>query len=81
MSADSRDSQPQGWIREDEYRDDVRELVARELADLGGEEISFDTYVRPTDLEKGVNTVLQSVEDLYPSKLMPVLGLPSKPTQ
>lgn len=81
MSADPRDSQPQGWIHEEEYRDDIRNLVDREQADLGDEEVGFDTFARSTGIEEGVNTALQSVEDLYPSKLMPALGLPSNPSQ
>lgn len=81
MSADPRDSQPQGWIHEEEYRDEIRELAAREQVDLGGEEVDFDTFARPAGLEKAINTILQSVEDLYPSKLMPALGLPSNPSQ
>ncbi|RDA88970.1 hypothetical protein CP532_0637 [Ophiocordyceps camponoti-leonardi (nom. inval.)] len=81
MSADVRDSQPQGWIHEAEFREAVQDLVRRDREELDGAEIDFDTYVQADDLGKGVNTALQSVEDLYPSKLMPALGLHPNPSQ
>ncbi|KAL3955126.1 hypothetical protein ACCO45_010689 [Purpureocillium lilacinum] len=77
MSADPRDSQPQGWIHEEEYQQDIRDLVSQEAADLGGAAVSFETFVKSAEPEAEVSTILQSVEDLYPSKLMPALGLPS----
>ena len=77
MSADLRDSQPQGWIHEEEYRREVEELIIAETGSLSGETLTFDTITRPMDFESSVKTALQSVEDLYPSNLMPVLGLPS----
>lgn len=81
MSADARDSQPQGWIHEDEYRDQVNHLIKTELSDLGSQPLEFDSFAKSAGLECDVQTALDSVEDLYPSNLMPVLGLPSNPSQ
>lgn len=81
MSADTRDSQPQGWIHEDEYRQEVRELVSQEATEMSGNEVDFDTFTEPVEFESQVNTALQSVEDLYPSKLLAALGVSSDPSQ
>ncbi|KAJ6444141.1 DNA polymerase zeta catalytic subunit [Purpureocillium lavendulum] len=79
MSADPRDSQPQGWIHEDDYRKDIHDLVSQEATALEGADLSFETFAKPDDPEPDVNTVLQSVEDLYPTRLMSALGLPPNP--
>ncbi len=51
MSADPRDSQPQGWIHEEEYREEVRQLIVQEeMSDLDGV-VSFETWIKPTALE------------------------------
>lgn len=81
MSADPRDLQTQGWIHEDEYRSEIQGLVAEEGVRVDGTKLNFDTFVASTDLERKVNTALQSVEDLYPSNLLPVLGLTLGPSQ
>ena len=85
MSADPRESQPQGWIHEDEYRSQMQGLInaeLTELTELGNESPDFATFARQNSLEDDdVHTALEAVEDLYPTKLMPVLGLPPHPTQ
>lgn len=80
MSADPRDSQAQGWIHEEEYRDQIHELINEEAGSLE-RELKFDTFVSPDPYEKTVNTALQSVEDLYPKNLLPILGLQVVPSQ
>ena len=77
MSADPRESEPQGWIHEDEYRDQIQRLITDEQNGLSGSEIEFDNFAKADALGTSINTALQSVEDLHPSSLMPVLGLPS----
>lgn len=77
MSADPRPSQPMGWLHEEEYRDTIRGLIAEEEKTLGPEGLTFENFTKAEALAETVNTTLQSVEDLYPSTLMPVLGLPS----
>ncbi|KAI0389573.1 DNA polymerase family B [Xylariaceae sp. FL0594] len=69
MSADPRDSQPPGWLHEDEYRRQIQDLVNQERQQGGGTEVTFDTFVQSDPYEPAVKTVLQSVEDLYPTNL------------
>lgn len=75
MSADPRESQPQGWIHEEEYTEAIRELVKEEAGSDKISRPSFETFVQRRELEDTVNTVLQSVEDLFPQNLLPSLGL------
>ncbi|KAK0390713.1 hypothetical protein NLU13_0216 [Sarocladium strictum] len=76
MSANPRESDPQGWIHEEEYRDQIQQLINQEQEMLG-RELNFDNFTSADPLEPSINTALQAVEDLHPSSLMPVLGLPS----
>ncbi|KAF3802273.1 DNA polymerase zeta catalytic subunit, partial [Colletotrichum gloeosporioides] len=77
MSANARDSQPQGWIHEEEYQEEVVRLIEAEKDPEDTSEPNFDTFVEHKPLESKVKTALQSVEDLYPTNLLPALGLPS----
>jgi DNA polymerase zeta len=76
MSANARDSQPQGWLHEEEYRTEIRNLISEEKLSADSEELTFETFAKPHPYEEHVNTTLESVEDLFPSKLAPALGLP-----
>ncbi|KAI3397309.1 hypothetical protein diail_10966 [Diaporthe ilicicola] len=78
MSADPRESQPQGWVHEEEYMEDIRELVAEEARANKGTTLSFDGFVQTIPFEETVNTTLQSVEDLFPQNLLPSLGRSSQ---
>ncbi|GAP92503.1 putative DNA polymerase zeta subunit [Rosellinia necatrix] len=75
MSADPRDSQAPGWIHEQEYRGQIEELISQEREQGHGIEVSFDTFVRKPPFEFTVQTVLQSVEDLYPGNIGSGLGV------
>lgn len=75
MSADPRNTRPQGWIHEQEHREQIEQLISEEESNQP--DISFDTFTKHDPLEVSVRTALQSVEDLHPSSLLPVLGLPS----
>lgn len=75
MSADPRESQPQGWIHEDEYMQQIHELVAEEATVHGDSKVCFEGFVQPKELESTVKTTLQAVEDLFPNNLLPALGL------
>ncbi|THV72399.1 putative DNA polymerase zeta catalytic subunit [Aureobasidium pullulans] len=75
MSADPRNSQPGGWIHEEEYRSKVSSLIAEERNRSDGTKISFCSFVKPTPFESAVKTSLEAVEELYPENLRPVLGL------
>ncbi|KAM0355676.1 hypothetical protein ACHAPU_000061 [Fusarium lateritium] len=77
MSANIRDSQPQGWIHEEEFRAEIQNLISAEKATADSEELTFETFAKPHPHEENVRTTLESVEDLFPSKLAPALGLPS----
>lgn len=79
MSADPRDSQPTGWIHEEEYRDQIEELVSQEREQNGEGEVSFDTFAQGVPFESTVKTALQSVNDLYPSSLDSGLGATQLP--
>ncbi|KAJ4386211.1 DNA polymerase zeta [Gnomoniopsis smithogilvyi] len=74
MSADPRESQPQGWIHEEEYTEAIKELVGDESR-TNDTKPSFETFVQRRELEDTVNTMLESVEDLFPHNLLPSLGL------
>ncbi|KAM0417214.1 hypothetical protein ACHAPT_012791 [Fusarium lateritium] len=77
MSANVRDSQPQGWIHEDEYRAQIQELILAERDAGDFDELSFDNFAKSLPYAEQVRTTLQSVEDLFPSTLAPALGLSS----
>ncbi|TPX14878.1 uncharacterized protein E0L32_004987 [Thyridium curvatum] len=74
MSADPRDSQPPGWIHEDEYRAEIANLIEQERRKDGGEGLTFEKYVAPVPSEFHVNTALEAVEDLFPQNLAAALG-------
>ncbi|KAL5587896.1 hypothetical protein FOVSG1_013032 [Fusarium oxysporum f. sp. vasinfectum] len=76
MSANARDSQPQGWLHEEEFRTEIQNLISEEKLSVDPEELTFETFAKPHPYEEHVNTTLESVEDLFPSKLAPALGLP-----
>ena len=75
MSADPRNSQPGGWIHEAEYREKVMALISDEKSTSDGAELSFETFIKPSQLESSVKTSLEAVEDLYPENLQLALGL------
>lgn len=77
MSADPRNSQVPGWIHEAEYRDQIHELIETEHGQSNQENLDFNSYVKPVPLENTVNTMVQSIEDLYPENLASALGLSS----
>ncbi|KAF4446334.1 DNA polymerase zeta subunit [Fusarium austroafricanum] len=76
MSANPRDSQPQGWLHEEEHRAEIRSLISAEKRNGDGEELTFENFAKPHPYEEHVQTTLESVEDLFPSRLAPALGLP-----
>lgn len=81
MSAEPRASLSQAWIHEDEYKQNIEDLAAADREALGQAVPAFDGFIRPVPFEDTIRTVLQSVEDLHPSSLMPALGLPSADQQ
>ncbi|KAH6677646.1 DNA polymeras-like protein zeta catalytic subunit [Halenospora varia] len=75
ISADLRNSQPGGWIHEEEHKEMIEQLIDEEKEKSDGTKISFNTFVKPTPFDSIVRTCLESVEDLYPENLRPALGL------
>lgn len=69
MSAHPRNSQPGGWIHEEEYLQKLREIIKDEQAKSNGKEIAFDTFVENTPFETQIKTSLESVEDLFSENL------------
>ncbi|OAL24960.1 hypothetical protein AYO20_10563 [Fonsecaea nubica] len=69
MSADPRNTADGGWIHEHEFRQKAAELAAEEFEKSDGQNVSFDTFVKPTSLEDTVRTALESVDDLYPHRI------------
>ncbi|KAI2778129.1 hypothetical protein F4815DRAFT_478865 [Daldinia loculata] len=78
MSADPRNSQPSGWVHEEEFRDQIQGLIQQEYEQSNGGEVTFDTFVKDIPLGSTVKTLLQSVEDLYPDNLESMLGITSQ---
>ncbi|KAI0906880.1 DNA polymerase family B [Ustulina deusta] len=79
MSADPRDSQPSGWIHEDEYRDQIQELVWQEHERNNKTEVTFDMFIQSVPFESTIKTALQAVEDLHPDNLESELGATQPP--
>lgn len=78
MSANPRDTEPQGWLHEDEYQQNLARLVAQEIADNSELSLKFDDFASCATSTRTINTALQSVEDLYPTTLTASLGFPEK---
>ncbi|KAJ1335730.1 DNA polymerase delta subunit 1 [Microdochium nivale] len=74
MSADPRNSQPAGWLHEEEHRESIGRQIQLEL-EHGDSALTLDTFVNEHPFAHTVKTALQSVEDLYPENLLPSLRL------
>ncbi|RMZ88497.1 hypothetical protein DV736_g4272, partial [Chaetothyriales sp. CBS 134916] len=69
MSADPRNNDASGWIHEQEFMEKVAQIAAEEHSSSEGPDVRFDTFVKPTPLERSVQTALESVEDFYPHRM------------
>ena len=69
VSADPRNSQPGGWIHEEEYKAKILGIMADEKAKSEGQSLSFDSFVEKVQFEGSIKTTLESVEDLFPENL------------
>ncbi|TKA62572.1 hypothetical protein B0A55_12267, partial [Friedmanniomyces simplex] len=69
MSADPRNDSAGGWIHEEEFRGLVDELAKEERKARGGGDLSFESFVGPRQKDDGVQTVLESVEELFHDRL------------
>ena len=69
VSADPRDTQPGGWVHEEEYFRKMLEILEAEQLLQGTERLDFATFVKHDPQDKEIHTVFQSIEDLFPSNL------------
>ncbi|KAL8873361.1 MAG: hypothetical protein Q9174_001163 [Haloplaca sp. 1 TL-2023] len=69
VSADPRNTQPGGWIHEEEYREKMKYIVKDERDKSDGRKLTFDSFVKKTSFEGFVKTTLEAVEDLFPENL------------
>jgi DNA polymerase zeta len=74
MSNNSRNSQPRGWIHEDDHREKLMALIAGEKSKSDDANPSFATFVKHNPLEPTIRTSLEAVEDLFPENLRASLG-------
>ncbi|GAB7359547.1 hypothetical protein MBLNU230_g6735t1 [Neophaeotheca triangularis] len=72
MSADPRNADKGGWIHEDEFRNMVEELSKQEKSARGGQGISFESFRArgAAKEEDGVQTVFESIEELFQDRMM-----------
>ena len=87
ISADPRNSQPGGWIHEEEYRDRINAIVQDEKKQRISSRLNFETFVGEKPFLEKVKSSLFSVEDLYPANLSNIIDqsqnqlLPGNPGQ
>lgn len=73
VSADPRNTQAGGWIHEKEYVEKIKVIVQDERRKSDGRRIGFDGFVETQKLESQVKSSLESVEDLFPENLAPLM--------
>lgn len=69
MSADPRNDNKGGWIHEEEFRHTIGELAEQERRARNGGELSFESFGTQGDRDDGVQTLLESVTELFTSVL------------
>lgn len=69
MSADPRNDSKGGWIHEDEFREAVAKLAEEEKRARGGGGLSFESFGTQGSKEDGVQTVFDSVVELFQGTL------------
>ena len=69
MSADPRNDSDGGWIHEAENRELVDELAKQERKSRGDTDIDFESFANLQSQQDGVQTVLESVEELFQARM------------
>ncbi|KAL8854901.1 MAG: hypothetical protein Q9221_000408 [Calogaya cf. arnoldii] len=69
VSADPRNSQPGGWIHEEEYKAKIGDITKDERDKSDGRKLTFDSFVKKTPFEGFVKSSLEAVEDLFPENI------------
>ncbi|KAE8147794.1 hypothetical protein BDV25DRAFT_168860 [Aspergillus avenaceus] len=77
LSADPRNQARGGWIHEEEFRELTLRRAAEEKRRAGGKAIELDAFIKQNSLGNDIKTVLESVEDLYPSNNPNLQGRPN----
>ena len=75
VSADLRNSQPGGWIHEEEYKAKIDEITKDERVKSDGRKLNFDSFVKKTPFEGFVKSSLEAVEDLFPENIAKIAVL------
>lgn len=70
VSADPRESQPGGWIHEEEYWGKLADIVREEKNKSDGRKLNFDSFVGKTPFEGRIKTSIESVEDFFSDNLL-----------
>lgn len=73
MSASPRDQNKAGWIHEEEFRKHLLRIVDEQKTANDTANISFNDYVKHDTMENTIQSAIESVEDLYPQKLEPLM--------
>lgn len=68
FSADPRNHSESGWIHEDEFRQQMSQIIAEERKQNNGD-LTLDKFLQNEPLEKKIKTALESVEDFFPDKI------------
>ena len=69
VSADPRNSQPDGWIHEEDYLQKIKTIIDFEQNKSGAKKLDFETFISKTFLEAQIKTSFESVGDLFPENL------------
>jgi DNA polymerase zeta len=67
MSADPRNNDQGGWIHEEEFRKAIAELTEQEKNARGGGDLSFESFSSQAPQDDGVQTVFESVTEIFHS--------------
>ena len=74
VSADPRNTEPGGWIHEEEYVERMLAIMKEEQLLNPDDKTGFASFVKPESLESDVPTAFESTEDLFPSNLFKILS-------
>ena len=70
VSADPRNSQPGGWIHEEEFRERIKDIIEEEKSHRDPAKLSFDTFLDARKFMEHVKPLLDSIEDFYPQNIL-----------
>lgn len=70
LSAGPRNSQPNRWVHEEEYRKNIEAIVHEERLSSDSAELTIDGFKPPEAFDDNVRTAFESVEDLFSRHLL-----------